>query len=316
MSSQGYSRPKQDTYQAVTDRIIAALERGVVPWRRPWHSMNQGAARNVRNGRPYRGINVFLLALAALEGGYSDPRWGTYKAISEAGGQVRRGEHGTRVILWKAVKKTVEGSNGDPEERGYMLLREYTVFNVEQADGIEPLPEVELTEHERNERGEELIRGYVRDIDHVDNPGPPLTFGGDRAVYMIDRDIVRVPELGAFDGASEFYSTVFHELTHSTGHQKRLGRIEPALLGTDPYAKEELVAEMGAAMLAGLAGIDTTQENSAAYIGSWLRRLKDNRKLVVQAAAQAQKAADLICGATFEDGANADEEPALARVAA
>lgn len=300
---------KNDTYQAVTDRIIAALESGTVPWCKPWRNLNQGAARNVTNGRPYRGINVFLLALAAMESGYSDPRWGTYKAISAAGGQVRKGEHGTRVILWKPIKAK------DEDKRDYLLLREYTVFNVEQADGIKPLPSTDAeytSEEDRIETAEELIHGYVLDLDHPDNPGPTLSYGGDRAYYDLIRDSVRLPELGQFDGISEYYSTAFHELVHSTGADKRLKRIEPATFGSDPYAREELVAEMGAAMLAGLVGIETTTENSAAYIQSWLKRLKDDRKLVVQAAAQAQKAADLICGTKFEDTASAPTEDALA----
>jgi len=279
---------KNDVYSEVTDRIIDALEAGTVPWRKTWKSTGGAGPVNVRTARPYRGINVFLLELQSMSAGYTDPRWGTYKAITEAGGQVRKGEKGTRVILWKPVKKE---ATDEQDGAGYLLLRQYTVFNVEQADGIEPLPAPERTFDPRAE-ADRIIEGYASPR------GPAVVFRGSQPAYSIERDLVYSPEPDNFDGGDEYYVTMFHELAHSTGHEKRLGRIEPALFGSDPYAKEELVAEMTAAMLAGLAGIEATQENSAAYIGSWLRRLKDDRKLVVQAAAQAQKAAYLILGET------------------
>jgi antirestriction protein ArdC len=276
---------KNETYQAVTDRIIEALEQGTVPWRRPWSEF--GGPRNL-NGRPYRGINVFLLELA----GYDDPRWGTYKAIKTAGGQVRKGEKGTRVILWKPVRKKEEDENGEEAEVGYLLLRDYVVFNAEQADG---LPELEIAERDwdPNDRAQSVIDRYIAD------GGPTLSYGGDRAYYNLFDDSVKLPVLEAFDDGDAYYSTAFHELVHSTGHESRLDRIEPAKFGSEPYGKEELVAEMGAAMLNGLTGISTAEENSAAYIASWLRTIKGDPTLVVNAAAKAQKAADLIVGETF-----------------
>lgn len=292
---------KHDVYQEVTDRIIDALEAGTVPWRKPWSAAEHGGPYSIRGGKPYRGVNVFLLELAAMDAGYSDPRWGTYKAITEAGGQVRKGERGTRIILWKPVQKKEDG--GEDARGSYLLLRQYTVFNAEQADGLAPL---DAPEHEPHERAEAIMAGY--------EGGPPIFYGGAEALYMPARDLVRLPVPEAFDTPDDFYATAFHELIHSTGHEKRLNRLEPALFGTDPYAREELVAEMGAAMLTGLAGLERKPEElSAAYIAGWLARLKDDRKLVVQAAAQAQKAADLIVGKTFD--AEPEAVPELATAA-
>jgi antirestriction protein ArdC len=291
---------KQDVYQEVTDRIIAALEQGVVPWRKPWRTINGTGPLNIRSGRPYRGINVFLLGLA----GYSDPRWGTYKAIREAGGNVRKGEKGTHVILWKPVPKkdAAEGEAGS-----YLLLKQYVVFNAEQCDDIAPYEPGELNEHTPNERAEELTAGYVN------GRGPALIHRGDVAAYAPFEDKVFMPIPEAFRSPESYYRTLFHELTHSTGHESRLKRIEPAVFGSDPYAREELVAELGAAMLAGLIGLPEDEtDQSAAYIGNWLGRLKDDRKLVVQAAAQAQKAADFIFNPITSDVEERNEQAVAA----
>ncbi len=297
-------KPKRDIYQEVTDKIVASLEAGTVPWRQPWKNVGGELPRNIRTGKKYRGVNVFLLAITAMLEGYGDPRWGTYKAIGEKGGQVRKGEKGTRIIFWKKI----EPKDGAPEdERPYMILRDYVVFNAAQCDGIEALPHEPLPEHERNERCEEIINGYVspnvRKIRKGEfKAGPrPIREAGNSAFYQPKKDSITLPPLGQFEDADAFYSTAFHELVHSTGHESRLARIEPATFGTDPYAKEELVAELGAAMLNAVTGIETRDDESASYIDHWLGRLKGDPKLVVQAAAQAQKAADMIVGETFED---------------
>lgn len=272
-----------DVYQSVTDRIVASLEKGVVPWKRPWVG---GGPINVRSGRPYRGVNIFLLGISE----YGDPRWGTYKAIREAGGNVRKGEKATWIILWKPVQKR-DGKNGDDQAAGesYLLLRSYAVFNAEQADGL-PAFKAEY-EHQPIERAQMIVDGFVS--------APAVLFGGGVASYSPSKDLVRCPQMGQFVTREGYYSTLYHELVHSTGHESRLKRLEPALFGTDPYAREELVAEMGAAMLCGIAGINN-EDQSAGYVDHWLGRIRDDKKFVVQAAAQAQKAADLILGTTFE----------------
>ena len=282
---------KRDVYQEVTDRIVAALEAGTVPWRKPWRIAG-GVPISIRSGKPYRGINVLILGLE----GYDDPRWGTYKAIGEAGGQVRKGEKATSIILWKPVQK----GEGDEEQR-YMLLRSYSVFNAAQADGLPELPVEEGRVFTPIEEAEHLVSGYISDISN-DNPGPPVRYGFDAASYSLIADVVSLPDPKQFEGDEAYYCTLFHELIHSTGHKKRLARIEPALFGSDPYAKEELVAEIGASFLSGVAGFEEAGgQQSAAYIANWMQRIKDQPKLVVQAAAQAQKAADLILGTTFDE---------------
>lgn len=275
---------RSDVYLTVTNRIIAELERdeGVAPWRKPWVG---GGPVNVRNGRPYRGINVFLLGLQS----YGDPRWGTFKAVKESGGSVRRGEKATHVILWKPVVKRNPGDDEDAESR-YMLLRTYPVFNAEQCDG---LPELETGEDVVPlEAAEAIVTGYI---------GPTISTNGvGMAAYSETLDLVTMPPTPSFTSTEGYYSTLFHELVHSTGHKSRLDRLESGGFGTGPYAKEELVAEMGAAMLCGVAGIENLDQ-SASYVSGWLKRLQDDRKLVVQAAAQAQKACDLMLGVKFEE---------------
>jgi antirestriction protein ArdC len=317
---------KKDIYQAVTDRILEALDRGVVPWRKPWTSRNSMPV-SLSTGKPYRGVNTILLAMA----GYSEPRWGTYKAMKEAAveaarkdgrevilktngkrswyveiidgrevsfaGGVRKGEKGTEIILWKPVKKQVENADsGETEETKYLLLRSFHVFNAEQCDGLPEFDREERPEHEQNERAEMVWAGY--------KTRPALLHGQTGAYYAPLKDMVGMPDPEDFVGPAEYYQTLFHELVHSTGHESRLDRLEPAIFGSDPYAKEELVAEIGASMLAGLAGLETAGgEQSAAYVQSWAKRFREDPKLIVNAAAQAQKAADRILGDTFAEQA-------------
>jgi antirestriction protein ArdC len=283
---------RPDVYQQVTDRIIAVLEAGTVPWQRPWTG---GGPVNVRTGRLYRGINVFLLELM----GFGDPRWGTYKAIREAGGYVRAGEHGTAIILGKRVqkKRSPQAEPGEQElNDSYFLYRSYKVFNAEQCENLQPL--VDAPEFEPLERAESIIYGY---------PGPTISIGGGEASYSETTDIVRCPAPEHFPLRDNYYATLYHELVHSTGHKDRLARLESTGFGTSPYAKEELVAEMGAAMLCGIAQLDPHIEQSAAYIANWLQALQNDKKLVVQAGALAQKACDLMLGTKFEEGFSAAE---------
>ncbi len=293
---------KRDIYQEVTDRIIASLEAGTVPWQKPWRNIGGELPRNVRTGTKYRGINVFLLAIQSLIEGYTDPRWGTYKAITEQGGQVRKGETGTRIILWKRVEKKTLNENGDKDS--YSFLTSYVVFNVEQADGIEPLEREPLPEHERLAAADAILDGYVspelRKIGKEFVAGPRRREGGNSAHWEPEADRIVTPLLGQFEDADAYYGTAFHELVHSTGHESRLARFESAVFDSDPYAKEELVAELGAAMLSAVVGIDSRESASAAYIEHWLGRLKADPKLVIQSAAKAQKAADLVLGTTFD----------------
>jgi antirestriction protein ArdC len=282
----------RDIYQEVTNRIVASLEAGTVPWRRPW-KMTGGHPVSLSTGKPYRGINILLLMLE----GYDDCRWGTYRAVAAAGGQVRKGEKATSIILWKPVSK----GEGDNEQR-YMLLRSYSVFNAKQADGLPELPVEEEREFTPIELAEQIVDRYVWKEEFGDAPGPPVSYGHNRAAYSPIQDKVEMPDPEQFESDEAYYCTLFHELIHSTGSEKRLKRIEPALFGTDPYAKEELVAEIGASFLSGVAEFEEAGgEQSAAYISGWIKVLTDQPKIIIQAAAQAQRASDLILGTTFED---------------
>jgi antirestriction protein ArdC len=278
----------RDIYQEVTDRIISALDEGTVPWRRPWREVGQ--QRNLQSGRPYRGINQVLLSLS----GYESPYWTTFRAAQKAGGAVRKGEHGSLVVLWKfARRREIDPETGEAKTHTYPMLRHYVLFNVEQTDGLE-VPEPEDVEPvDPLESGEAVIAGY---------PNPPkIGIGGDSAFYMPAVDHVQLPPRDAFDSADAYYHTAFHELAHSTGHKSRLNRPDlNGAMAADSYSREELTAELGASFLCGEAGIDPDIPRSSAYVDHWRRKLSEDKKLVVQAAGRAQRAADWILDRQFE----------------
>ena len=274
-------------YDIVTERIIQQLEAGVAPWRKPWTSSEPS---NFVSKKAYRGINVFLLSCS----GYASPYFLTYKQATQLGGQVRKGEHGHLVVFWKwnnPVRKLDKQDEDTPQAktRNAPILRYYTVFNVEQCDGL-TLPETGRT-IEPLEAAEAVVSGYT---------DAPKIQGGQQASYSPTQDTVTMPARNTFESAPAYYSTIFHELAHSTGHKSRLNRKEVAesviSFGSNDYSREELVAEMGAAMLCGKAGLNETVPQSAAYLKHWLGRLKEDSRLIVMAAASAQKAADWILG--------------------
>jgi antirestriction protein ArdC len=266
-----------NVYEIVTDRIIKELEKGVIPWRKPW--VNNGSVNWVTQ-KAYRGINSML-----LEAG----EYATFKQITDAGGKVKKGAKSEMVVFWKMN----EYENAEGETSKIPFLRYYNVFNIAtQVEGLESRRNVESFDHDPIESGENVLKQYM--------DAPDLRFAPGRAFYAPALDYVSVPTLKDYPNPHEYYSVLFHEMVHSTGHKSRLNRtgiIAMAGFGSETYSKEELVAEMGAAMLCGVAKIDNhTIENSASYIASWLRKLKDDNKLIVQAAGQAQKAADYILG--------------------
>lgn len=282
-----------DTYERIADTIIESLEQGTVPWRKPWNAASDGP-RSV-DGRPYRGVNTFVLLVKAMSAGYDDPRWLTFKRALALGGNVRKGEKGTQVIFWKRTMIKVEDPDtGLTKVKAIPLIRAFTVFNVAQCDGLtlKALPGITPgSAPDPIGEAEEIIAGM---------PNPPaITFnGGDRAFYTPALDTIRVPARASFASPEEVYSTLFHEIGHATGHPSRLNRKGITGIdhfGSDQYGREELVAEMTSAFLCGESGIaPATLENSAAYIASWVRTIKADKKAVVIAAAQAQKAADLV----------------------
>lgn len=277
---------KIDVCQIVTDKIILQLEQGVVPWRKAWKSGNGGNPANYASRKAYRGINWLLLSLSQ----YSAPFWLTYRQAAELGGTVKKGERGTQVVFWSFVKsKTEKKANG--EAKVFAFAKYYIVFNVEQCENVGYVAEtVDATNViPVNDAAEGLLAAW--------KSGPQITFGGNRACYSPALDCVAMPQKEAFDTADNFYSVLFHELTHATGHTSRLNRLtEQAAFGSSTYAKEELVAELGAAFLGANVGLVNTLEQSASYIAGWLKALKDDRRLVLSAAGKAQAAADLILG--------------------
>lgn len=281
-------------YKLVTDKMIEALENGVVPWRKPWNAQI-GPPCNYASKKPYRGVNVFVLGITALVNNYSGNNWMTFKQVKKNGGRVRKGEHGTQVVFWKWIEKkeTVEDTHGEREDiKRFPMLRYYLVFNQDQIDGID-FPKVD-----RNP-DEDVIHNAEKIWNDWTNR-PSLTHGGGRAYYSPTDDEIVLPVFEAFDCAAEYHCTKFHEMIHATGHKDRLNRLDMmAYHGDHEYSKEELVAEMGAAFLCAMTGIEGTFDNSAAYIANWLKKLQDDRKLVVMASAQAQKAVDAILGVSF-----------------
>jgi len=287
----------KSVYEIITERILEKLEAGTVPWHKPWSA--GGAPRNLVSGKEYRGVNIFLLGCQ----GFTSPYWLTFKQAKQLGGSVRKGERATPVVFWKWIERASEDpETSETQTQKIPLLRYYSVFNVEQCDDIsharldaqldEPRPFNPI------EAAEAIVSGY---------PEPPTIAldGRGSAYYRPATDSIHMPEPDAFDSEAHYYATLFHEMTHSTGHESRLARTgvtNRIRYGSHEYSQEELVAEMGAAFLAAEAGIDSEAlvDNSASYVASWMERLRSDPKLVVLAGAQAQKAVDHILDRDFE----------------
>ena len=294
------SGDKHTVWDVITDRIIAQLETGVVPWRKPWNART-GMPKNLKSRKAYRGINPFLLHSL----GYESPYFLTFKQCKERRGSVMKGEKGCPVVFWKwfTPKHQPDAdyalARHDKDGRAMVpMLRYYTVFNVAQCEGVEaPALKIPEREHTAIEAAEHIAANMPN--------GPRITSNQRAASYDPVSDAVNMPRPEVFTCDESFYATLFHELTHSTGHVSRLNRqgiSEEIRFGSPTYSKEELVAEMGAAFLCGEAGILEIQlDQSAAYIDNWLHQLRNDRKLVVVAAAQAQKAADYILGRKFDE---------------
>jgi len=289
----------QDVYAKITTRIVSALRAGVVPWHQPWNAA-QGRPRNLISGKPSRGINVWLLS---GEGG--SPFWLTYRQARQIGGHVNKGAKGTTVIFWKFMGRkggeqdSEKAGETDRKERGgYAMARAYTVFNAAQCEL--PAPWAERAQVGVPDMAPAHTIAACEKVVSEMPSRPAITHGGSAAFYRQSVDQVTMPEPGSFEALELYYSILFHELTHSTGHAARLNRatlVDAVRFGDTNYSKEELVAEMGAAFLCGVAGIENrTLDNSAGYVQGWLKKLSNDTRLLVQAASQAQRAADYILG--------------------
>jgi antirestriction protein ArdC len=291
------SRPRTDSrplYDRVTDAIIADLDRGVRPWAKPWSVNASGAvSRPLRHsGEPYRGINVLLLWSEAAANGFSSPIWMTFRQALALGGHVRKGEHGATVVYADQITRTETDEAGDEATRNIPFLKAYTVFNVDQ---IEELPERYAGVTPRSEPAARIAAAEVffscveADIRH----------GGDSAFYVPAADYIQLPWFEQFVDAESYYATLAHELTHWTGHEQRLDRRHAAAPPEDRYAREELVAELGAAFLCADLGLDLApREDHASYLAHWLKVLRQDRRAIFTAAAQAQRAVEFLATAS------------------
>lgn len=285
---------KFDAYQMVTDKIVAMLEQGVIPWEQPWGC--SAMAWSGASGKPYSLLNQFLLAdpdkhYKSVKEFADDIRgeYVTFKQAQERGGSVKKGEHGKKVVFFKMMEKKDE--DGEVVER-WPMLKAYTVFRIDQCEGLEQKYNLE---HEvaLDATAEDVARGYL------EREGIEYEMFGDEAYYSPTLDKVVTPRPEQFKSSEEYYGTLFHELTHSTGHEKRLNRIaKRAAFGGEDYSTEELVAEIGSASILATLGMENkkTLKNSAAYIQSWLKALKNDKKMIVTAAGRAEKAIKMILG--------------------
>jgi antirestriction protein ArdC len=301
---------RSNIYTRITDKIVADLEQGVRPWLRPW-SVDHAEGRITRplryNGIRYNGINVVMLWSAAIIKGYSCPHWLTFKQALDLGGNVRRGETGELVVYADRIKRTEIDARGEECEREIPFLKGYTVFNAEQCEGLPAQymarPEIPaLTPMQRLEEVDRFFAATGADIRH----------GGTRAYYAEGADFVQMPPFETFRDAESYAATLGHELTHWTKHDKRLARdMGRVKWGDEGYAREELVAELGSAFLCADLGITPeTCEDHAAYIASWLRVLKDDKRFIFSAASHAQRAVDYLHGMQRHEAGNPMERAA------
>ena len=278
---------KANVYDMVTNRIIAELEKGQIPWQKPWTGVRDGAYNRITK-RSYSLLNQMLLQ--------HNGEYATFKQWQDLGGHIRKGEKSEIVVFWKIFEQ--EETNKDTGEKEIVkipLLRYYNVFHISQVDGVEPLaPEQLNDEVEPIEAGDRIIADYIN-REHLKF----VECKSNQAYYSPSSDTVVVPLKEQYNLINEYYSTTFHELTHSTGHKNRLNRLQTgaiAAFGSENYSKEELVAEIGSTTLMSIAGIETpkTFRNSTAYIQNWLQVLRNDNKFIVSASSKAEKAVKYI----------------------
>jgi len=279
-----------DVYEIVTNRILEDLKKGTIPWKKPWLG-GSGAVSHV-NGKGYSLLNQFLLGCSG--------EWLTYKQALKEGGKVKHGEKGSIVVFWKFLEKKLDELDADGEQKVQRIpfLKYITVFEVGQCENIKrkytevrdamdaPVPD---------EKAEEVFTNYT------EKEGIVINKEGVRAFYRPSSDSITVPPIELFKDVAEYYSTLFHEAVHSTGHAKRLNRegvAEAHFFGDDTYSKEELIAEIGASMLTNIVGLDTesSNRNSVAYIQNWMKELEKDKRLIVTASSKAEKAVKYILG--------------------
>jgi len=279
-------KESKSVHEIVTDKILAYLEGGVAPWRKPW------ACRGPKNGvsgKAYRGMNALLLGMTP----YKDSRWFTYKQLTELGGSVR-GQKSTLITFWKFLDSKKESEDEDGSIRQHAFLKYFLVWNAEQIEGLSLPAEATPTASEiaAPEEIQMLVDAYLM------GGGPTLHHGGNRATYAPMLDRINLPKPEQFESAAAYASTLLHEVGHSTGHSSRLGRFGSVncVHSGNAYGVEELTAEFFAAMVAASVGLDLDLEQSASYLDHWAKAIKADKTMIVKAAGAAQKAMDLFLG--------------------
>lgn len=312
-SNKSNQAPRADVYSRVTDRIVSDLEKGVRTWLKPW-SAGLAADRlpslPLRScGTPYRGVNVLLLWGEAMDKGYTSPLWMTYKQAEALNAHVRKGEHGALVVYADRFNKTEANEKGEEVEHSIPFMKGYTVFNVEQIEGLPAqyytptAPRDDSRTLELIEEAEEFFTGTHATFRH----------GGNRAFYAHAADFIQLPPADAFRDAESYAATKAHELIHWSGNSRRMAREFGKRFGDNAYAFEELVAELGSAFLCADLGITPeTREDHAAYLAHWLEVLKGDKRAIFTAAAHAQRAADFLHGLQKQEDKEEDEEEAIA----
>ena len=289
------SNEKQDVYTRITNKIIADLEQGVRTWMKPWNAVNTGGRIMTplrHNGVPYSGINILILWAEATAQGFGARIWMTFKQATELNAHVRKGEKGSLVVYANSITRTEEDDKGEETEREIHYMKGYTVFNVEQIEGLPEQycakPEITTTPVERISQAEEFFKATKAEV----------RYRGDRAFYSNDGDYIQMPVIEAFRDAESFYATLAHESAHWTKHSSRLDReFGRKQWGDQGYAREELVAELSSAFLCADLGITPeVRDDHASYIATWLTVLKNDKRAIFSAAAHAQKAVDFLHG--------------------
>jgi|SRR5882757_467004 len=284
-------------YEIITDQVVKSLQEGTVPWRKPWDAAD--APRSI-DGHRYTGLNVFLLLVQE----YKSKIWMTFNAMKKHGGNLKPNQHGTIITFWKMIDG-IDKETG--ESRKFAYLRYYKVYNLDQTENVDVparVTEVKESEFSPIESAESILAGYP--------DGPTVNHSGSAAYYKSNTDTVTLPPKKSFPDVNRYYSTAFHELGHSTGHESRLNRpgvVEFDHFGSAKYGREELIAEMTAAFLNGESGIlpETIEQNSA-YIAGWIRTIQEDTKAVVTAAAAAQRAANYILNRSAQDTVASDDK--------
>lgn len=295
--TQSTKKPRRDVAQEITNRIITAIEAGTPPWKQPWKNAfgNMRPLRN--NGAPYTGVNVLILWDRAGEMGFENPRWMTFRQALELGGHVRKGERAVSVVYYGSTTKTIEDKRGEEADQTIRFLKSYPVFNVGQID--------DLPAHFYEHKGSDIVRTPPpsKRTAFFEAIGAEIRHGGDRAFYRDGEDFIQMPPYGSFEDPERYFATLAHEATHWSGGRRRLERLKFPMTEAE-RAYEELIAEIGSALLGAHLNLKPDHiDDHAAYVKSWLKALRGDKRYILKAAAAAQKACEFLLQRAHPSGA-------------